>query len=263
MLLKSNISDATILSIDCAKAQIGKGQTIDISDEYWRTAEIQDALKLGFISLVGDPPKLSERQESATVLVEKLRFINLTKSKIAFECVVGQDKDGRDIKWIDYVASRAVLLVPITALADIQIQNAIAWHMIKQLDEENKLEPETTEFKADPVKLEEITNDDIFDNIQFKDNEILEKPESWDEVKHHNVKPKEVKPESVEQKETQDDVVGEVKADSPKPKKKKQAKTRSSEVVKTSDSDEEIADPYMDILMSVRKNKEILSSEEF
>jgi hypothetical protein len=168
MILKSEIKDASTLSINCAKARVGKGDTVEIADEFWREREVQDAIRLGFVSLVGNPPTLPEKTKKAEVQERKLRFANRTSSKIAFECVVGKNDDGGDKKWIDYVAPGDVVHVPESAMADPQIQNAIGWKMIEPLDGHRDLPKEESSPQAtvpEPARLEELTKNDILEDL--------------------------------------------------------------------------------------------------
>jgi hypothetical protein len=223
MILKSEIRDASTLSINCAKARIGKDETIEIPDEYWREKEVQDAVRLGFVSLVGQPPTLPEIKKNEAP-ERKLRFASRAPSKIAFECVVGRNDDGTDKKWKEYVAPGDLLSVPESALSDPQIQNAIAWKMIEPLDKNPEQPPAPVEPPQPnvPVQLEELTKNDILEDKPEKKKR--NKPKLW------------AKKDVVEQEPKQ---------------------------VEESPKQEATLDPFLSILTSSKKDKRTPSSEEF
>jgi hypothetical protein len=159
MILKSLIQDESTLSIDCARTRMSKGSVIEIKDEFWTNAEIQGAIRLGLIELIGAIPEVQQEPEQEKEQ-NKLKFRNVSDTKIAFECIMGYDLDGKSNKWSDYVAPNEYILIPEVATYSRQVQNALGWGLIVPADEGV---PFKRPVKSDPVELDELTIQDTID----------------------------------------------------------------------------------------------------
>lgn len=247
MILKSLIKDEEILTLDCAKTRVSKGDTIEIPDCCWNENEVQGAINLGMVELVGEPPILpmtGRKKEEP----RRLKFRNISESKIAFECITGEDEEGKDEKWIDYAGPGELILIPETAVNDQQVQNALAWGLLK--DEEKTADPVEEEHKEDfqrnvPVVIEEVTADDLVDD--------------GDDV----VGPKKITPKGADNFSTK-------KAKKQKPKAKEEAKTESKEDKELDVIHEEIEnheddflDSFLPMFTGGNGGATPLSSEEF
>lgn len=158
MILESLIEDESSVTLDCAQAHMGKGDVIKIDDKHWRSKEVQGAIKLGMIKLIGKPPVLQEIKKHITLEEEETKlFVNISNTKVVFEISTERTDDvGEPIKWTEYAeANGGKLLVPISLINDNQIQNAISWGIIK--------DPASKAIKGPsaPVNLEELTEEDL------------------------------------------------------------------------------------------------------
>lgn len=123
MILESLIKDESVLTLDCAKARLRKGSIVDIADEYYDTAEVANAIKLGFIKVVGDPPPktLAEHPDE-----KKVRLRNMWPNKLAFDSL----RDSGN----PYVDPGKFILIPMSKISHIEIQNAISSGMLEDVD---------------------------------------------------------------------------------------------------------------------------------
>lgn len=144
MILKSLIEDERKLTIDCCKATIKKNMTVEIPDEMFRNAEVQGAIKLGFVKVIGDEPK--PQPVPAAVMVPEKKLKNVTTMRISLDCIKGLVMPGC---YID---------IPVDKIEFSEVQNAIQSGWL--VDEENPLPPKplpSTNF----IPLEELTVGDI------------------------------------------------------------------------------------------------------
>jgi hypothetical protein len=164
MILKSLIQDESTLAIDCAGTRMCRGSVIEIKDEFWTNAEIQGAIRLGMIELIGPRPKLQQEPEPEKEQ-NKLKFRNVSDTKIAFECIIGYDIDGKNKKWSDYVSPNEYILIPEVATYSRQVQNALGWGMIVPADKGASFQQPV---KSDPVELDELTIQDTMEDTEDK-----------------------------------------------------------------------------------------------
>lgn len=99
------------------KARMGKGDEIDVPDMFWGHPEIVGAINMGLIELVGKPPKTRAKPEE--VEEKKVRLVNKSSSKLAFECIK------------DYVEPGQNLWVPESKMDEREIQNALDWGLLQ------------------------------------------------------------------------------------------------------------------------------------
>jgi len=142
MILQSLITDASYLSLDCAKTKLTKGMIVEISDDFYWEKEVQNAIKMNLIKLVGDPPAArpvpqEERPERKIKLVCNSRMIG----KVAFDCIK------------DHVQAGQALWVPESKMNHPEIQNA--------LDSGILIDPENTQERVSepvhvPAALDEV-----------------------------------------------------------------------------------------------------------
>jgi hypothetical protein len=170
VILESLIEDDRLITLDCAKATIRKGETIEIADEYYYDAEVQNAIKLGFVKLVGDPPPPPPEKDPEKKGVVELT--NVSRTRLAFDCIQGSVGAGETIE------------VPIPMLVHKEIANALDWGYLENPDEPRAKQPGTS---PDPVKFDEISIDEseegsgdpVFDELQLtttEDDPEEEKP---------------------------------------------------------------------------------------
>jgi hypothetical protein len=138
------------LTFDCAKATLETG-TIDIDDVHFGSTEIQGALKMGMIEIVGQMPALSNEQRSTDGRFpanggqpqeEQIKFRNTYDFKLCFDCIK------------KYVAPGETIMIPISKIDDAEISNAISSGWL--LDEDN---PAAVPFhpSGTPVVLDEVS----------------------------------------------------------------------------------------------------------
>lgn len=171
MILKSLIKDDSKITFDCAKATLSKGGKIEISDEFWLHQEVQGAIKLNLVELVGSPPFVDSTLQTKEEI--KMKYKNVYSTALAFECVKGTVKPG------------AYIEIPLSKTDHQEIMTAVSMGWL--VDEDN---PVTSNLftKYTPAILEEIkitdkVNTEKIDSQQNnqikqeKDNEIIEKKE--------------------------------------------------------------------------------------
>ena len=144
MIIRSKIEDASKLTLDCAKATLTKGSKVEIDDRHWAAKEVQDAIKLNMIELVGEPPVLPE--EPAQQAEKMVRLRNVHGSKITLECIK------------DYGNPGEIILVPTSKMNELEVRNAISWGM---LINEDAPAPIHAAKGTIPLNLEELTTKDI------------------------------------------------------------------------------------------------------
>jgi hypothetical protein len=143
MILESLINDGRKVTIDCAKATIVKGSRVTIDDIHWESAEVQGAIKLGFVAVVGDPPVLPEKQ---SVVDRKIRYRNTYSSKLCFECIK------------DYASPGDIIHIPSSKLTEPEIRNAISARWLVNVDNPSETPPLVSGPK---LVLDELTVGDI------------------------------------------------------------------------------------------------------
>jgi hypothetical protein len=171
MILESLITDGSKLTLDCAKATLSKGSKIEIPDEFYSKSEVQNAIKMGLIRIVGSPPIVA-----AAALAQdenRRKFRSAWGSKLTFECLK------------DYVDPGGFINIPESKLTNSEVQNAIAWGMLvdpaaPKVERRSLHKAEIDEIKVDakaasprarpapaaksPVKAKKISkSDDISD----------------------------------------------------------------------------------------------------
>lgn len=147
MILECLLQDKSRLTLDCAKTSLGKGDHREIKDEFYSSAEIQNAIKMGLIRLVGDPPAMT----STVVGVEKSHpFRNTHKTRLAFECVRGGVSPG------------AIIQIPASKLQAEEIRQAVIFGMLEDIDHVIVKAPRPLADAA-PLALEELTAKDIIE----------------------------------------------------------------------------------------------------
>jgi len=127
---------------------MGRGSRIEIEDRFWKEPEIQGALKLGIVSIVGNPPVFPE--EALNLAPKQLiAFRNVYSTKLCFECIK------------DYADPGRLLYVPVERLEETEIRNAIlnGW-----LINEDNPESNPVQRRGPPVNLEELTTSDLIDS---------------------------------------------------------------------------------------------------
>ena len=130
------------LTFDCAKATLESG-TIEMDDVHFGNAEIQGALRMGMIEIVGQMPGLpAETPKGELKQEEQIKFRNTYTFKLAFDCIK------------KYVAPGETIMIPISKIDDAEISNAISSGWL--LDEDN---PAAIPFKPSgtPVVLDEVS----------------------------------------------------------------------------------------------------------
>lgn len=145
MILKSLIKDESKVSFDCAKATIGRGDVITIDDCYYRSTEIQNAIKLGFCQIEGQIPIFPEEPLNLN-REQKIKFRNNFNTKLCFECIK------------DYAEPGAFIYVPVEKIDTLEIRNAIVsgW-----LVNEDNPEMNPTQYNTGSVHLEELKVSDL------------------------------------------------------------------------------------------------------
>lgn len=150
MILESNINDESKVTFDCAKATIGKGSRISIDDIYWNETEIQNAIRMGLITLIGPIPILPN---STSQPERKIRFRNMHSSKLCFE------------SFKDYADPGHIVWVPSSKVDEPEVRNAIAAGFLFNEDDPASTPPRTY---SDPVTLIELTSQDLITDIPAK-----------------------------------------------------------------------------------------------
>lgn len=146
MIVKSLIKDESKLTLDCAKATLAKNSKVEIEDAFYWNPEVQGAMKLGMIEIVGKPPAPLP-ETAATPEEPKIKYRNVHDSKICFECIK------------DYADPGQFIHIPESKIAtEREIQNAIAWGMIERAD--GKDAPHAPKARPKPVKIDEFGTDD-------------------------------------------------------------------------------------------------------
>jgi hypothetical protein len=137
--LESLVQDGSKVTFDCAKATIARGGFIELRDEFYFTAEVQNAIKLGLVKVRGTPPAATSAPAEATK--PKRKFRSAAQTKLAFECIK------------DYVLPGHFIYIPEDKMHATEIQNALAWGMLVDPDAAPKAEPQ----KNIPITLDELT----------------------------------------------------------------------------------------------------------
>jgi len=142
MILQSLIQDESKLSLDCARATVKKGMIIELPDNLYTNKEVQTAIKIGMLRLVGDPPKVApeEKANPAEEKKIKLRCNPRVQGRIAFDCI----KDG--------VSAGQILWVPQSKMYHPEIQNALSSGILE--DPSGDIQPNRPIHQ--PVAIEEV-----------------------------------------------------------------------------------------------------------
>ena len=245
MIVESLIQDESKWTLDCAKATFYKGSKAEIEDTLYWGAEVQGALKLGMIRIIGKiPDPLPEAPAKAEE--KKVKYRNIHSTKICFECIK------------DYADPGSFIHLPESKIQEREVQNAIAWGMIERVDgPKDAIKVRQTI----PVEIDEFTATDAQDTeakaILNDLPPVEEKPLPAEEQAivaaraKKNVKKKaekaEFKPKSIssnadaESDDSGSELYSETKVVDPTPKPKKQASPPASVLVE-GDEPEEQAD---------------------
>lgn len=158
MILESLIKDDSMLTLDCAKARIKKGDTVEIDDQHWHDPEIQGALKLKMVRVVGKKPNvppLVDQKDDDPKQEKTKTFVSAAGNRMAFECKT-KYKDpntGEPLRWKEWVDPGNPIHVPLSAVEDKQIQNALGWELLVDPEAKKKKSPKAKKGKS--VVLEE------------------------------------------------------------------------------------------------------------
>jgi len=151
MIVKSLIEDDSKLTLDCAKATLHKDSKVEIEDVFYWNPEVQGAMKLGMIEVVGKPPP-KPKDTDDTPEEKKIKYRNVHDSKICFECIK------------DYADPGQFIHIPESKIStEREIQNAIAWGMIERADGKNT--PQAPKASRQAVKIDEFDADDAKDEL--------------------------------------------------------------------------------------------------
>lgn len=140
MIIESLISDDKRVAFDCCKATIARGDTIEIRDEFYHHAEIQGAIKLGLVKIVGDAPTVANPADAIVADERCVKFVSRAGTTMAFDCIK------------KYVAPNDFILVPESKLEHAEIRNAIdsGWLVNPEV-------PATAPVgRTDPVAVDEV-----------------------------------------------------------------------------------------------------------
>jgi len=137
MILESLVQNDMRVCLDCAKATLVRGGRITISDEFYQHREVQGAIKLGYIKLVGDPPAAyaAKPKESTT----KLK--NIWGNKIVIDCIKGTVEPG------------CLIEIPESVMSSKEVQNALAWGMLC----DPSAPPSIVDMGSKAAAIEEVT----------------------------------------------------------------------------------------------------------
>lgn len=178
MILNSLITDDSRLTLDCAKATILKGNKIDIPDDLYYHTEVQEALSLGIIELVGDVP---EPPPGFSAPAETKSYKNNTKTRLTFDCIKAS------------VGPEEVIDIPADMLEAYEIDNAISNDMlVPEAKEDAGNVGEDTEEPAEEEAEEEAPDPetDEPDGMLFEEVTVeeVEKPKSKKKAKKSSKK---------------------------------------------------------------------------
>lgn len=116
------------------------GATIELPDHLYNSSEVQGAIKLGFIKVVGEPPVLA--QEEAAPTEKKIKLMSKAKTRMAFDCIKGSVSPGEMIH------------VPESKYYHPEIQNALNWGLL--IDPDAKVIVKDR-LISNPIMLEEVS----------------------------------------------------------------------------------------------------------
>lgn len=174
MTLESLITDEQKVTFDCCKATITKGKFIEVPDVFYDAGEIQGAIKLGLVRLVGPAPVTVAA--ALGPVVRKIKLRNRLGSPIALDCVKG------------HVPAGGTIEIPENLMHEREIQNAISWNMLEDVDN-----PKPTAEAGLPAVVEEISVGDVDLNVSTQIIETrprqAEKPEPKRAVRQAARKP--------------------------------------------------------------------------
>lgn len=148
MIVESLIQDDSKWTLDCAKATFHKGSKAEVEDSLYWGAEVQGALKMGLIRIIGKiPDPLPEAPAKAEE--RKVKYRNIYSTKLCFECLR------------DYADPGCFIHIPESKIQEREIQNAIAWGMIER---EDGPKDAVKTRQTIPVKIDEFTAVDATDS---------------------------------------------------------------------------------------------------
>jgi hypothetical protein len=204
MIIESLIKDESKLTLDCAKATLHRGSKVELDDSTYWTKEVQGAIKLGMIRIIGDPPPPMKVQEEGAP-EKKIKYKSLHSSKLCFESLK------------DYVDPGNFIHIPESKIHEREIQNAIAWGMIEPADGPKGV---VKTRLTTPVKIDEFTATDTVDSeapekepeetkVLTSEEQVIVKSRAKKKAKPPEVKP-DFKPKSISSN-TSDDLYAETK----------------------------------------------------
>jgi hypothetical protein len=145
MILQSLITDARRISFDCCKKTMAKNDSLELPDSLYQNAEIQGAIKLGFVKLVGNTPIA---YEAATIVrLKEKRIKNISTLKIGLDCIKGTVMPGQTVTITE------------DKFVSLEVQNALSMGVLMDLDNPTQLVDQLGPFE--PAVLNELTNADI------------------------------------------------------------------------------------------------------
>ncbi len=174
MILESLITNESALTLDCAKATLRRGGRVTIPDEHWANPEVQNALRMNLVKLVGDPPACAARTEE-----KRLRLKNNHTTRLAIECVKASVGPGE------------ILNLPESKLHEREIQNAIAWGQLVDLS----APVVAPAAKAPPVEIDEVKVPAEQPKGEAKAETKTETEDALDLILGQTMQPAERKPE--------------------------------------------------------------------
>ena len=243
MIVESLIQDESKLTLDCAKATLHKGSKAEIEDALYWTPEVQGAIKLGMLRVVGKTP--DPLPVEAGKPEEKFKYKNVHTTKVCLECIK------------DYADPGGIISIPESKIPEREVQNAIAWGMLERVDgPKDEIKPRLNV----PVVIDEFTSSDAVDS-EAKDvltdlPPVEEKPLSEDEkaiVASRSRKPKkekapkeEFKPKAIsssaELDDSDDGFYSETKVVDPETKHAKKAAPQASVLVEGDEPEGSVED---------------------
>jgi hypothetical protein len=141
VIIQSLIQDESTLTLDCAKAKLIRGSRIEIADIHWASKEVQGAVSLGLVEIVGQIPSIPEKPKKLEP-EKTVRFRNAYKYKLAFECIKGS------------VGPDELISIPVSKLEEEEVRNAISAGWL--FDEDNPA-ANWSPVWGPPALVEEVT----------------------------------------------------------------------------------------------------------
>lgn len=158
MILKSLITDDSRLTLDCAKATVTKGSEVDLPDDLYYHPEVQGALKLKIVELVGNVP---EPPPGISAPAETKSYRNTTETRLTFDCIKAS------------AGPEEVIDIPEDMLDAYEIDNAISNGMLVPETKEDTGIAEDTEEPAEKAAPDE-SDGMLFEEVTVEETEKRE-----------------------------------------------------------------------------------------